>query len=408
MVEEHKSGFREIAKKAALQPKEHLVEVSSKKGGLKIGIPKEQSSQEKRLGLSPQAVQLLVSHGHEVLMEQGAGKDVKFTNHEFSEAGAEIVPDPRKIYECPVVMKVAFPTHDEINMMKDGHILMSALHANVLKKECLDLLIRKRITGLSFEHLRDDSGTYPVVQSMSEIAGGASIQIASEYLSNVKHGKGVILGGISGVPPSEVVIIGAGTVGQYAAKAALGLGAMVKVFDNDVSKLKRLQNGIHTPIYTSVMHPKILTKALQTADVVIGAVRAIKGRAPIVVSEAMVQAMKPGSVIVDVSIDHGGCIETSELTEHNEPVFEKHDVIHYCVPNMASRVARTATYALSNIFSQVLLNIGKYGGLHNYIWEKENLRESIYLYKGILTNDFVGNKLGMASKDINLLLASKV
>lgn len=407
-MHEHKSGFEALAKKAVLQPKERLSEVMSKDGSMKVGIPKERSYQEKRLGLSPQAVQLLVAHGHEVVLEDGAGKDAKFTNHEYSEAGAEIVPDAKTVYECPIVMKVAFPTHEEIQLMKEGHILMSALHANLLKKECLELLRKKRITGMSFEHLKDDTGTYPVIQSMSEIAGSASVQIASEYLSNVKHGKGVILGGISGVPPSEVVIIGAGTVGQYATKAALGLGASVKVFDNNVSKLKRLQNSIHSPVYTSVMHPKIVSKALQSADVVIGAVRAVKGRAPIVVTEEMVQGMKPGSVIVDVSIDHGGCIETSELTEHHEPVFTKYDVIHYGVPNIASRVARTATYALSNIFSQVLLNIGKYGGIKNYIWEKEYIRESVYLYKGMVCNEFVADKFSLPFKDINLLIASQV
>ncbi|MCB0735982.1 MAG: alanine dehydrogenase [Bacteroidetes bacterium] len=407
-MEEHKSGFKEIAKKAVLQPQEKLAEVKSRTGGLKIGIPKERTFQEKRIGLSPQAVHLLVSNGHEVLMEEGAGRDAKFSNHEFSEAGAEIVPDAKTVYECPIVMKVAFPTYQEIEMLRDNQILMSALHASILKKDCLELLAKKRITAFGLELLRDTSGTFPVVQSMSEIAGNASVQIASEYLSNVTHGKGVILGGISGVPPSEVVVIGAGTVGQYATKAALGLGALIKVFDNDVSKLKRLQNNISSPVFTSVMHPKLVHKALLTADVVIGAVRAIKGRAPIVITEEMVQSMKPGSVIVDVSIDHGGCIETSEMTEHNNPIFTKYDVIHYCVPNIPSRVARTATYALSNIFSQFLLNVGNHGGVKDYLWDNEYVRDSVYLYRGMLTNEFLGEKFGMKYKDINLLVASQI
>ncbi|MBI1183973.1 alanine dehydrogenase [bacterium] len=397
-----------MAKKAILQPKESLVEVQKKKGGLKIGIPKETAHQEKRIGLSPQAVHLLVAHGHEVIIEAGAGSNAKFSDHDYSEAGAEITHNTKKVFECPVVIKVAFPLESEIEMMGHGHLLMSALHAPLLDKSRLDLLMKKKINAVGFEMYKDESGGYPVVQSMSEIAGGASILIASEYLSNIKHGKGVMLGGISGIPPSEIVILGAGTVGQYAARAALGLGAMVKVFDNSVSKLKRLLNSLHAPVFTSITHPRVLLNALRTADVVIGAVRAVKGRAPILVTEEMVQTMKPGSVIVDVSIDHGGCVETSEVTNHNEPVFTKYDVIHYCVPNIPSRVSRTASYALSNVFANMLLEMGKSGGFKNYVWEKEYIRESVYLYGGLLTNDFIGEKFGLQSKDINLLIASMI
>lgn len=407
-MEEKKTGFSKIAEKAMLQPKESLVEVKRRSGGLIIGIPKETSSQEKRIGLSPQAVHLLVMHGHKVKIEMGAGEDAKFKDHDYSEAGAEITSSKQEVFECPIVMKVAFPTLDEISLLKPNGILMSALHAPLVSKECIDKLIQKKITAIGFEMLKDDTGLYSVVQSMSEIAGGASIQIASEYLSNINHGKGVMLGGISGIPPSEVIIIGAGTVGQYACRAALGLGAMVKVFDQSVSRLKRLQNNIHWPIYTSVTHPKILSNALKTADVVIGAVRAVSGRAPIIISEQLVQSMKAGSVIVDVSIDNGGCIETSEVTSHSEPVFEKYGVLHYCVPNIPSRVARTASYALSNIFSNVVLDIAKSGGFQNYLWEKEHVRESIYLYKGLVTNEFLANKLGYSVKSIDLLIASRI
>lgn len=403
---EHKSQFSELAKKAVLQPKESLVEVKKRSGGLKIGVPNETINQEKRIGLSPQAVHLLVANGHEVVMEAGAGESAKFSDHDYSEAGAQLTNDVNKVWECPIIIKVAFPTSQEIDLMQHGQILMSALHAPLLNKGCLDQLMKKKVTAVSFEMLKDETGGYPVVQSMSEIAGGASILIASEYLSNIKHGKGVMLGGISGIPPSEIVILGAGTVGQYAARTAIGLGAMVKVFDNSVSKLKRLVNGLHAPVFTSVTHPKVLQNALRTADVVIGAVRAMKGRAPVLVTEEMVQIMKPGSVIVDVSIDHGGCIETSEVTNHNDPVFEKHGVIHYCVPNIPSRVSRTASYALSNVFSNLLIEMGRVGGFKNFVWEKEYVRESVYLYKGILTNDFIGEKFGMTSKDLNLIIAS--
>jgi len=405
-LEEQKSGFRELAKKAIIQPKESLVEVQKSSGGLKIGVPKETSNQERRVALSPQAVQLISAHGHQVVFESGAGDNAKFSDHDYSEAGAQVTRNTKEVFECPIVIKVAFPTYKEIEMMNHGQIIMSALHAQMMDKNCLDLLMKKKVTALGFELLKDESGGYPVVQSMSEIAGGASVLIASEYLSNIKHGKGVMLGGISGIPPSEVVILGAGTVGQYAARASMGLGAMVKVFDNNVSRLKRLLNGIHSPIFTSIAHPKVLSNALRTADVVIGAVRGIKGRAPILVTEQMVQSMKAGSVIVDVSIDHGGCVETSELTNHNDPIFEKYDVIHYGVPNIPSRVSRTASYALSNVFSNLVVDIGRIGGFKNYLWEKDYVRESVYLYKGLLTNDFLGQRYGMQARDLNLIIAS--
>lgn len=405
-MEEKRSGFKEIARKAILQPKESLVEEKKKSGGLVIGIPKEFAAQERRIGLSPQAVHLLVANGHRVMIEAGAGLAAKFSDHDFSEAGAEISSDREQVFSCPIVVKVAFPTKEEIGMLKDGQILMSALHASMMHHECLELLMKKRVTAVGFELLQDETGTYPVIQSMSEIAGTAAIMIASEYLSNVTHGKGVMLGGISGIPPSEVIILGAGTVGQYACRTALGLGALVKVFDTRVSKLKRLTNRFNTPIFTSVTHPKVILNNLRTADVVIGAARALKGRAPVIITEEMVQQMKPGSVIVDVSIDHGGCIETSELTTHNEPVMEKYGVIHYGVPNIPSRVSRTASYALSNVFSNMLLEIGNHGGLKNYVWEKDFVRESVYVYNGMLTNEFLGERFGMKTREIDLLLAS--
>lgn len=406
LVEESKSSFRDIAKKAVMQPQESMLRVDEKKGGLKIGIPNEKSHQEKRISLSPQAVQLLVAHGHKILMEKGAGLSANFSDHDYSEAGAEMTDDVEKIFQCPIVIKVAFPTLNEISMMKMGQVLISALHAPMVDKECLDELIKKKTTAFGFEMLRDESGGYPVVQSMSEIAGGASVLIAAEYLSSMEFGRGMMLGGISGIPPTEIVVLGAGTVGQYATKAALGLGAMVKVFDNNVSKLKRLLNYVHTPIFTSVNHPRVLMNALKTADVVIGAVRAVKGRAPIIITEEMIEQMKQGSVVVDVSIDHGGCIETSELTSHKNPVFEKHGVIHYGVPNIPSKVSRTASYALSNITAHLLLEVAKVGGFKNYLWEKELVRESVYLYNGMLTNDFLGNKFGMKSREIDLIIAS--
>lgn len=401
-----KSGFYELAKEAVLTPQEAPVKVKSDNQSVTIGIPKELSYQETRVGLTPAAAQLLVANGHQVIVEAGAGKDAKFFDSEFEHAGARIVFNREEIYKSDIIIKVSFPSMEEINLMDNGKTIISALHFAMLKKEALELLMKKKVTAICFEYLKDESNIYPVIQSMSEIAGGASILIAGEYLSNINHGKGVMLGGISGVPPSEVVILGAGTVGQFATRAALGLGAEVKIFDNSVYKLRRLQNDLATRVYTSIMHPNIVSKALKTADVVIGAVRSGEGRTPMIISEDMVSQMKPGSVIVDVSIDQGGCFETSRVTNHTHPTYEKHGIIHYCVPNIASRVARTASYALSNIFAPILVDIGVYGGIKNYIWINEGVRHGVYIFRGDLTNQSLGERFSINTKDINLLVAA--
>ena len=241
---------------------------------------------------------------------------------------------------------------------------------------------------------------------MSEIVGATSILIAAEYLSNVFEGKGLMLGGITGVPPTEIVILGAGTVGEYAARTALALGAEVKVFDSSIYKLRRLQNNIGSRVFTSVIQPVVLQKSLLSCDVAIGAIRAEHGRSPCIVSEETVSKMKPNSVIIDVSIDQGGCFETSSITNHTIPTFRKHDVIHYCVPNIASRVSRTATYALTNIFTPILIDIGEMGGIMNLIWERPGIRNAIYLYQGKLTNKDLSDRFNIPMKDLDLLIVS--
>ena len=400
-----KSGFYEIAKQAVLSPMESPVMIKSKSNSIKIGIPRETTFQENRIGLTPQAANLLVSTGHEVIVEAGAGKEAKFYDSDYQNAGARITYSKEEAYQCDIVVKVGFPSLEEINMLTEGNTIISALHLNMLQADCIKMLIKKKVTALAYEYIQDETNIFPVIQSMSEIAGSTSILIAAEYLSNINHGKGVMLGGISGIPPSEVVILGAGTVGQFATRAALGLGAEVKVFDNSLYKLRRMQNNLSTRVYTSIMHPNILLKELKTADVVIGAMRATEGRTPMLVTEEMVMEMKYGSVIVDVSIDQGGCFETSQVTNHTHPIFEKHGVIHYCVPNIASRVARTASYALSNIFAPMLMDIGEYGGIKNYLWDKIGIRNGVYIYKGNLTNKHISERFGIAYKEIDLLIA---
>jgi len=400
------SGFSDIAKQAMMQPQESMLEVKTKKNKLYIGIPKEIYFQENRIHLTPLSVAMLINNGHDVMLESNAGQAANFSDKDYSEQGAQIVYDTKKVYEADIIIKIAPPTLSEIELMKPGQTLISALQLATLKADSLHALINKKITALCFEHMRDEGKSLSVVRAMSEIVGATSILIAAEYLSNIFDGKGLMLGGITGVPPTEIVILGAGTVGEYATRTAISLGAEVKVFDPSIYKLRRLQNNIGSRVFTSVVQPIVLEKAITTCDVAIGAMRAEDGRSPCIVSEATVSRMKPNSVVIDVSIDQGGCFETSEVTNHTHPVFRKYDVIHYCVPNIASRVARTATYALTNIFTPILLDIGEKGSLKNVIWQKSGLREAVYIYQGQLTNKHIGERFSIPSKDLDLLIVS--
>lgn len=402
------SGFSDIAKQAMMQPQESMLEVRNKKNKLYIGIPKETSFQENRIAITPLSVATLVNNGHTVILESNAGMGANFTDNNYSEQGALIVYDTQQIYQADIILKIAPPTLAEIGMMKMNQTLISALQTSTIKAEYLHALLNKKITALCFENLQDEGGTLSVVRAMSEIVGATSILIAAEYLSNVFDGKGLMLGGITGVPPTEIVILGAGTVGEYAARTAIALGAEVKVFDPSIYKLRRLQNNIGSRVFTSVIQPIVLEKAITTCDVAIGAMRAKAGRSPSLVTEETVSRMKPNSVIIDVSIDQGGCFETSEVTNHTNPVFRKYDVIHYCVPNIASRVARTATYALTNIFAPILLDIGEHGGLKNVIWEKAGVRNAVYIYQGHLTSQVFGERFNIPSKDLDLLIVSNL
>jgi len=392
--------------KAGFAPQEEMLEVARKKGKLYIGIPKEIAFQENRVPLVPDAVALLVNNGHKVVIQTGAGKAANFDDSDYSEAGAEIVISPQDVFKADIIIKIAPPTLEEIELMQPKQTLFSALQLSVQPHDFLRKLTLKKLNCVAFDLILDEVGIFPVIRAMGEIAGGTSISIAAELLSNVNNGVGSILGGISGISPTEVIIIGAGTVGEFAARAAIGLGATVKVFDNSTSKLRRLQSQLGSRVFTSVIVPKVLEKHLKTADVAIGALRASRGRTPCVVTEGMVSEMKNGSVIIDVSIDQGGVFETSEVTNHTQPVFRKHGVIHYCVPNINSRVARTASYALSNIFSQIILSMGDEGGFDGIVRKDSGLRNGVYIYNGILTNQYLGEAFNLPFKDINLLMAA--
>ena len=389
--------------KSELLPKEERLEVSSTSKELFIGIPKERSYQEKRICLTPDAVSALSNNGHRVLIESGAGNNAAFSDSEYSEAGAEITEDTARVFGCSIILKVEPPTLEEIELIKPNSILISALQLKMQQKPYFEALAKKRVTALGFEFIRDNDGAFPAVRQLSEIAGTASILIASEIMSITNVGNGLMMGNISGMPPTEVVVIGAGVVGEYATKSALGLGANVKVFDNSITRLRRLQDNVGQRIYTSTMQPKNLRKALMRCDVAIGATKG-KNRAPILVNEAMVETMKQGAVIIDVSIDMGGCFETSELTTHDQPTFEKHGVIHYCVPNIPARYSRTSSVSLSNIFMPYLLQIGEAGGLENAIRQDQGLKHGLYVYHGVITNKSVSNWFDLDHRDLNLLI----
>lgn len=374
---------------------------------LTIGIPKETVLQENRISLIPEAINVLVNNGHEVIIETKAGEGSKYTDEDFQEAGAQIAHDKKEVYKAPVLIKSAPLMEEDVPFLQLNQTIISPINISMLKKGLIEKLMAKRITALGFEIIKDDSGTFPIVRSMSEIAGSAAMLIAGQYLSSTSDGKGVLLGGISGIPPTKVIIIGAGVVGEFATRTALAMGASVKVFDNNVYRLKRLQNNLGIRVWTSVMEPLILAKQLKTCEIAVGALTNEGGRTPIVATEEMVQAMRPGSVIIDVSIDRGGCFETSEITTHEHPTFVKYGVIHYCVPNIPSGFARTASHAISNVLMPLLLSAGDEGGLEEMVWHNFNLRNGVYLYKGHLTNFYISQRFDLKFTDLNLLIASK-
>lgn len=389
--------------KQQLIPQEEKLEIARHKSELFIGIPKETSFQERRICLTPDAVNSLVSHGHRVLLEAGAGESASYSDKEYSDAGAEITQDPKKVFSCPMILKVEPLTSAEIEMVNLNSVIISAIQLKTRKKDYFEKLAKKKITAFAFEFIKDDDGSYPAVKSLSEIAGTASILIAAELMINNQHGKGLLFGNITGVAPTDVLIIGAGTVGEFAAKTALGLGATVKVFDNSITKLRRLQNNLKQPIFTSTIQPKALLKALRRCDVAIGALRG-QNRTPVVVSETMVEHMKKGAVIVDVSIDTGGCFESSEITTHEKPTFIKNNVIHYCVPNIPSRYSKTASLSISNILTPYLIQIAEDGGIESAIRCNRGLKNGLYFYHGILTNKSIGDWFDMPNSDINLIV----
>jgi len=387
-------------------PKEEQLETAVRNRRLTIGVPSDDKDDEKRVALTPESVNLLVESDNEVIVQKGAGLGANYTDNDYSENGAIISDSPARVYSADAVIKVAPFTDKETEYLKGNQIVLSYLNVLKLQEETLGKLIRKKVTAIAFEKIRDNNGVMPVIESMSEICGITSVLVASEYLSNMHAGKGVMLGGITGVTPTEVLIIGANTAGEYAARAAIGLGSTVKIFDNSIERLRRFQNLLGQRLQTSVFHPQVLRKALKSADVLIGAIELEDLRPWYYITEDMIRSMKKGAVVIDLSIDRGGCIETTECRALHDPVYEKHGVIHFSAWNLPSRVARTASIALSNIFTPLLQNMADSGGITQLLKNDPGVRSGAYLYNGMLTNDTLGQKFGLMSKDLDLLISA--
>lgn len=404
MTSREKSKEKGLISKTMLMPQEEMLEVKKRGQKMKIGIPSDFSKVEYRVPLSPQAVDLLVSYGHEILIEKNAGKSASYSDREYRDSGAVIVETKEETFQCDIILRISPFNSEEIDMLRGNQVIFSSMQVQAHCHETIQKLMQKKVTTIAFEYLENEDGFLPFVHQMSQIAGVTSITIASEYLSKSRNGKGVLFGEVTGVTPAELVIIGTSTAAEYAARAALGLGIFVKVFDTSVYELSKLEEKLGRRIFTSVFYPKVLRKALISADVVIGAM-SFNTTPKFKVSEELVKKMKEGSVIIDLNVSQGGCFETSECTDFNNPTFVKHGIIHYCVPNSPAMVARTASISMSNILIPILLSIGENGGVDNYIKSSTGFRKGVYIYHGILTNSDIGNLFNIPSKDINLLLA---
>ena len=387
-----------------LLPQAEMLEEKKDKRPLFIGIPKETDKYENRIILTPQAVKQLTDEGHNIVIESGAGIKSRWEDNDYTGAGATI-KSRKEIFKSEIILKVSPFEEGDIKLLTGSQLIISALHFNTQTSQKINHLKYKKVSAVAIELMKDSGGFNPFVQTMSEIAGILAINTAGEYLSNPETGKGILLGGITGIPAAKVIILGAGTAGEYAAGTALSLGAQVKVFDNSLSKLQNIKRKFGIHLYTSVFQKEIISKALITADVVIGAIDDHKDEYTNLISEKMVASMKKGSVIVDINTDSASCIATSKITHLGNPAFEKHGIIHYCVPNIPSKVSRTASVALSNTIFPILQKISHEKTTPNMVRNITEIRNGTYIYEGILTNERLAKKFNLDYKDIDLLTA---
>ncbi len=405
-MNEKSGSFIKFSEHGQLMPLEEKLATDFPSTKLRIGIPKETSPNENRIPFVPESVNLLVGNGHEIIIERGAGERAHFADTEYAEAGARLTNSREEVFKSEIITMVSPPGEEEIDFLNKGKTIFSSVFMSNRNKEFFNKLIQKRVKAVGYEYIQDKSGAFPLIRSMSEIVGNTSVMLAAEHLSDPHYGKGKMLGGFSGLNPSEVVIIGAGTVAEYAARTAMGMGALVKIFDDAIYKLRDIQKALGTRVFTSVLQPKVLLKALKTADVVIAAKHSIGDVSPCMISEDMVAQMKAGAVIVDVSIDQGGCFETSRVTSHDNPVYQVHDVTHYCVPNIASRVPHTASYSISNYLTSLMLKIAEAGSTDNLLKQDRGFSKGVYLYYGTLTNKSIGDRFQLPYQNLELLLSA--
>ncbi len=388
-------------------PQELLKELGKTNNRLLIGIPRERCGEERRLALTPEAVDVLTDCGHRVLVEKDAGLGINYGDCYFAEAGAEIVDTAAEVYQADILFKILPPTPEEVVLMKPRATVFSMIQLNVFAAEAVALMAAKRITAIAYELLADEQGGLPVSCAVSEIEGSTSIMIASELLSNVHGGKGILMGGVPGVSPTEVVIVGAGNAGTVAARTALALGALVKVFDEDIYKLRALQQAVGMKVFTSNFHPKVLHNAFLSADVVIGAMRYLDTRHRYIIAEELIRTMKRGSLLIDLRVNHGGCFETTCcLTPSDPAIFEQYGVLHYCRPNVSNHVARTTSMAVSNIFVPLILSMGEKGNLQTMVKLDAGFRAGVYMYCGKMVNRYVAGNFNLPSTDISIYLSA--
>lgn len=388
-------------------PQELLKELSKISNRLLIGIPRERQEEERRVALTPEAVDMLTDSGHHVWVESSAGLGINYSDNHYSEAGAEIVATPAEVYQADIILKILPPLPAEVALMRPRTVLFSMVQLNRFAPEAFELMMAKRINAIAYELMADERLKFPVLNIISEIEGSASITIASELLSNTQGGKGILLGGIPGVSPTEIVIVGAGNAGTVAARAALALGASVKVFDDDINKLRTIQQVLGQGLFTSTFHPNVLLNAFRSADVVIGAMRYINTRRRYVIAEELVRSMKRGALVIDLRVNQGGCFETTCcLTPSDPSVFEQYGVLHYCKQNISNHVARTTSMALSNIFVPMLFHLGDMGSIQTLIKSEAGFKQGVYMYCGKPVNEYVSSHFNMRSNNIDIYLAA--
>ncbi len=372
---------------------------------ISIGIVKEDPSKERRVGLSPAGVQALTGEGCAIFVEKGAGDASHFSDEEYRKVGAQTVYSRDEVFgRSDVVLRVSSPNEDDVRNLRPGQVLFSFVHMGTARPAVINEILSRKITTIGYELIQDDHGELPILMTMSEIAGQLCTQIAARLLGTVNRGRGIIMGGVTGIPPATVLILGAGNVGRSAARMALASGAEVIVLDRDLRRLREIASHTDHRVVTGLVNEFNLRKSVRFADVLIGAILITGEKTPHIVTEDMVREMKPGSVIIDISIDQGGCVETSRPTTLETPTYILHDVVHYCIPNIPATVARSATYGLTNALLPYLLDMAR-RGIESSISLNRGLAAGVYTHDGVCTNAAIARRFELEAGTVGAVAA---